>query len=52
MADEWARSSSIVSGMPCGLSDEKVEMLSISRTILGVGLERLPPRVASVFAAI
>jgi hypothetical protein len=52
MANEWARSPPTVSGVPCGSGEKKAEMLSMPHTILGMGLERWPPRIASVFPVV
>jgi hypothetical protein len=51
-ADEWVRSPSAVSWVPCNSGDEKVGTLSTPRTISSVGFEWPSPHVASVFPAI
>jgi hypothetical protein len=52
MADEWARPPPAVSGVPCGLGDEKVKILGTPRTIPSMGIERLPTHVALIFPAV
>jgi hypothetical protein len=49
MADGWVRFPPEVSGVSCGLGDERARMLSMPCMIPGVGLKRSPPCVTSVF---